>query len=277
MILYHTDTELSLNWSMKMRQIKSLKEIQKIQVDTLRYIHKICEENNLSYFLCGGSLIGAIREHGFIPWDDDMDILMSRADYERLAKTINADKSSPYKMLTCTNSIYYYYAFGKVTDTRTIWKRKGYRKTKGLGVHVDVFPYDGLPEGRKNIEKYLKRIKTYRAVIDAMETESSKKIPGYNFFTGLAAKSAAIYINFLARQYKVENSKLVACSVAGFGKKEIIRREAYADRILWDFDKEKFYVPIGYHEYLTNMFRDYMTPPSVTQRKSPHGVQAWWK
>ena len=121
-------------------------EVKKIELDMLAYIHKVCVENNIRYWVCGGTLIGAIRHNGFIPWDDDIDIDMPRPDFERFKKIAD---SSRYMLLTAENEKYYY-ASAKLVDNNTVLNENNFEgNIDGLGVFVDIFPLDGLPSDAK--------------------------------------------------------------------------------------------------------------------------------
>ena len=99
-----------------MRQITDIREMQQIALDILIYLDKICEKYHLRYFIVDGTLLGAVRHKGFIPWDDDIDVWMPRKDYDKLAEIIEKDGSEYYKFYTPQNARKFIYPFGKLVD-----------------------------------------------------------------------------------------------------------------------------------------------------------------
>ena len=125
-----------------MRIITS-EELRKIQLDLLQKTADFCESNGLRYFLCGGTLIGAVRHKGYIPWDDDIDIAMPRSDYEKFISIFNRPQNY-YQVMSFETNPDYAYAFAKVYDNRTILKELHYKGT--IGAYIDVFPADAVKD-----------------------------------------------------------------------------------------------------------------------------------
>ena len=123
-----------------MRPIKDIQELRNIQMAILDNVHQFCEQHHLLYFLSSGTLIGAVRHKGYITWDDDIDIYMPRADYERFLQ-LYQDSQGIFKAIDPNRDSDYYYTFAKVIDTRTLMIEK---ETKGfeIGVYMDIFPVD---------------------------------------------------------------------------------------------------------------------------------------
>lgn len=265
-----------------------LKEMQLLQINILKDVHNFCEENKLKYYLAGGTLLGAIRHKGFIPWDDDIDIIMPRPDYERFLK-IYKPKNESY-VLTCTeNNPNHLYTYAKIFDNRTEKIENGiiYSKNNYGGVDIDIFPMDGLPEDIETSNKFfIKQKKLFTLYTFALiEFSKSKNIfktlPKY-----LIAKSCRLIgkgyfinkINNNGKQYDFDKCKYVACSVVPYyGNKERVLKENYAKQILVDFDGEKFYAPAGYEEYLSNLYGNYMELPPVEKRVTHHSYKVYWK
>ena len=139
-----------------MQEIKTVEELQKIELEILKYIDKVCKENNLTYFLAYGTLIGAIRHKGFIPWDDDVDIQMPRDDYNKLCDILK-EENGRYKLLDHKEGLGYIYPFAKVIDSNTRLIETGLTETVNMGVYIDIFPIDGTPNDFKKRKKYLKK------------------------------------------------------------------------------------------------------------------------
>ena len=127
----------------KMNKDKILKRIQEEELKLLKEFREICEQNNLTYFALGGSLLGAVRHKGFIPWDDDIDIMMPRNDYERFKREFS---SSQYDILSLENNADYYNNFIKVVDNQTVITDTRNRKTYKSGIFIDIFPYDRIDD-----------------------------------------------------------------------------------------------------------------------------------
>ena len=123
-------------------------EIKKVQLDILIYVDKICKDNNIKYSLAYGTLIGAIRHKGFIPWDDDIDIVLKRSEYERLLEVLYKDDNSKYMIFSMKDEGYFY-PYAKVGDLDTIIREKNWPDIQNLGVNIDVFPVDYVPEGKE--------------------------------------------------------------------------------------------------------------------------------
>ena len=121
----------------------SLNELRKIQIDILDKVHNFCIQNNITYFLSSGTLLGAIRHGGYIPWDDDIDLYMPRESYERFIN-IYKDDSHDTRVITLYNNKEYYYPFAKVEDTNSIVIENVPEKFN-IGINIDIFPIDGVP------------------------------------------------------------------------------------------------------------------------------------
>ena len=136
----------------------TVEEIRKIQIEMLVYIDIVCNDTNLNYFLQGGTLIGAIRHKGYIPWDDDVDIYMPLEDYNKFINIINSKEKNRYLVLNPYENEDYYYFFSKFVDKETVLIENGYKQIKNMGVFVDVFPMYNLPDSTEELEKYSKKL-----------------------------------------------------------------------------------------------------------------------
>ena len=134
------------------------KELKSIELNILKDIHTFCEMNNLTYYLCGGTLLGAVRHRGFIPWDDDIDIFMPRVDYDRF---LTEYASKQYTVLCHKNTQGYYLPFAKVVDKSTRIEETLVKSIPNCGVYVDVFPIDGFSNNVDTAKSMVKKAKRY--------------------------------------------------------------------------------------------------------------------
>ena len=201
----------------------SLPEIRKVQLNLIDYLQKKCEENNLHYSLCYGSLIGAIRHNGFIPWDDDMDIVMPRPDYEKLIDIVNSQNDT-IKIFDCRTKKDYYHPYAKIIDTTTLVDEGQSRKIKDYGIYIDIFPEEGLPNDEKQRNLYWKKINRLRLLSSYV---NAKKIKNETFFKALVRRCfytlfsithkniIAKKLNKFALKYDFTESEIVSVTITG--------------------------------------------------------------
>lgn len=261
----------------------SLEEVKEIQLSILEYIDRVCEENRIPYYLCGGTLIGAVRHKGYIPWDDDIDIMLLRPDYMKLLSVLEAIDT--YKCLSMYNQNDYFYPFAKVVDSRTelIEKNSDY-KIQNYGVYVDIFPVDSLPNDNEKRHAHYQRILKARQLY---YLSLSKKTPAVGNLLKYPPKLCLwVYsrikgwkfwlnkIEELANIYSDGDSEYVGCVVAGYGEKETYHRSLYKE-IKAPFEGYSFSIPQGYDEYLTCLYGEYMEIPSVEKQVTRHDYIAY--
>jgi lipopolysaccharide cholinephosphotransferase len=272
---------------MAMTKVVSLAEMRKIELNLLKELVKVCKESNLRYFLAGGTLLGAIRHHGFIPWDDDIDILMPRKDYLQLIAIFKAENKENPKIFSIYDNSDYYYTFLKLVDTRTKMIDPQKLVIKDLGVGIDIFPMDGMPEDQAAAKRLLKKIRRYSKM------QYAARLPVFpnncrwykviqmavRYFPGkrIGCQKLIQKIENLATQYDFETCDYIGCLVAGYGIKERVRKEAFESTIQVQFEDGSFEAPIGYDEYLSNLYGDYMQLPPEDKRVLPHKNEAYWK
>lgn len=254
-----------------MKRIKDLDEIKNIELDILKYIHKICEENHLVYFMAGGTLLGAVRHKGFIPWDDDIDLLMFREDYEKMIKIINGDNSI-YHMESLESDKEYLSTFAKVTDTRTRIKFAHKMNDKETGVFVDIFPMDGVGNNYKKSAEYVNLLsKCYHRFTSRRMRVKNTKVNRF------VINKYARLLEFMAKRKNCNSCKYIARVVNMRGECEIMKNKWFKNRVLLEFEGEKFYAPKGYDHYLTRLYGNYMQLPPSTQQRLVHSYSAYWK
>lgn len=264
-----------------LKQELSLKEMQSIELSIMKYLHNICEENNLIYYLYGGTLLGAVRHHGFIPWDDDLDIIVPRNDYERLISILH--EKNEFRLLSYEYVEDYYYPFAKLVDPSTKLVEKGMKECEGLGVWVDIFPLDVTFNNSfvrnihvKSVKKLVGLNRYLASEHENIKLQLDTTVKRFRYYiAGLFSSHTIIKMaNKLAGFYRNRDSKMLVDAIWGrpglffdsewFGKPEILQ-----------FEGSMFYVPANYHSLLTYVYGDYMKLPPEEKRYSEHFYSCW--
>lgn len=260
-----------------------VKKIQKVVYSILCDIDDFCKENNIQYFLSGGSCLGAVRHNGFIPWDDDADVMMPRNDYDRFMRLFPARFSEKYGVGALSIDKKWNRQWGKVWDLNTKLKYENFNNLD-IGVFVDVYPIDGLP--KSSIGK--KIFYSSQKVLAEISKECNRKqfAPQNRFrvlrkIVGFIARPIGVRffvkkIDTIAQKYDFERSKYVACSVpVHYGAKETIERKCMNKAVLMKFEDRMLPVPVGYKTYLTNLYGDYMKIPKDAEEKGYSHLEHW--
>lgn len=269
----------------------TIEETQAVSLEILKTIAQICEEQNFRYALIYGTLIGAIRHHGYIPWDDDVDIMMPRPDYERFLNYFKDHKQEfPNLRLFNHNECKEYpYMISRISDERYEIDMAN-EKPYGMGIFVDIYPYDGLGKTEKEALKFgLKgdRLSSfcYQATREhfAIETTTSRirklvKYPFY-FISKLIGKDYfQNKLEKLAGAKDYETSEYIGCVIwLSGGEKDIFKRSWFDETIRMPFGKYEFRVPKAYDEVLRHTYGDYMQLPPEEDRIGHHYYKVYVK
>lgn len=268
----------------------TIDEVHKIALDIMVEIHEFCVANNIQYSLAYGSLIGAIRHKGFIPWDDDIDVWMTRPNFEKFTKLYKSKHgyrlSSEYDddSLICFNRVY---------ETEITYLKRGLKSCNGsVGVWVDIMPLDGVPEEEAfRKEQYscfcnMNRTLTIaRFWLNYIETVS-----GFKRFYG---KSRLMLNNIAKGNYKSIKKQMVdistqydffkgtLCCFFQCGsaytkrKQELLPVDSFGEYRLVKFENTEMMVIADYDNVLKGIYGDYMKLPPVEDRTFHHGVVYW--
>jgi lipopolysaccharide cholinephosphotransferase len=257
-----------------------LDEIREIEIDILDHIVEFCSNNRIQYYLAYGTLLGAIRHKGFIPWDDDIDIIMPRPDYERFIALFGSNSSS-YVLYKQQQD--YIYPYAKVARNDTILI-ENIATNSTIGVYVDVFPLDGLPSDYNLFKKHQKRIQFNKDILSVkrmcfFKRRSLLKMMILPFLRILSlfysGKFLRYRINNLAQQYKYEESEYVGNIIWGYGLKCWFKKEIFDEVASLEFEGKIYNVPIGYDALLKGLYNDYMKLPPAEKRISNHNYKAY--
>lgn len=254
-----------------------LRELQLIELDILKDIDKICKEHNITYYLGEGSLLGAIRHQGFIPWDDDLDIVMPRADYDRFLSIVNDYLGDKYACLNKDTVPTYYLPFSKIVslnDYDFINKLDKFDR-KYSGPFVDIFPLDFYDTtNSKEIARKYKKIRTIRDMLLLKAHYMKAKRPKQKAVRPLAKILSYEYLHkiLLREMTKCDASAAYCCNFASsyHPSKQIVRKEVYGEPRYVPFEDGLFPVPHDAEGLLTTIYGNYMKMPPIRKRKSRH-------
>lgn len=289
------------------------KDIQDVSLEILKDIHEFCEEHNIYYMLCGGSLIGAIRHNGFIPWDDDIDIALPRPDYERFIKTYKSKNGYQLFSREIEGGDGVYIAFSRVCEMNKTfvdaslfpWSRFE------TGVWIDVMPLEGAYGDEEREKKRWKIAHTirrksscfrlsflsYKQLIELIDVWPKGKWGHFPLKYFLSLRVFYIYVKVFSYKCFTDTSKYVdmlidickECdfnksdyytdiSITHYGMKEYNPKSYIESRILCKFENNYFYIPSGYDGWLRHIYGDYMIIPSKKDQIHKHEVNRYfWK
>lgn len=258
----------------------TLDEMKRIELEIMDEIDRVCRENDIQYYIGYGSLIGAMRHGGFIPWDDDMDIFMFRADYERFFEVFREKGRSPYKLVSWRDQSSPSHFF-KVVDTSTLVEETYLDKSLSGGVWVDVFPYDEIDVNDKEpfdqVNKY--GALRYLAVSDPKSGSTPLVRLGQRVMHVLGGLKAAYkYADKMdqasQKLAKSGGSSDIVADVVAHTRMDIIYPKSLFEPMEVDFEGHTYFAPKGYEEYLRIAYGDWRALPPEDQRE-PHSCRAF--
>lgn len=253
--------------------------LQSKLLEMLIWLDKYIREHNLTYYIFNGTLIGAARHKGFIPWDDDVDIAMPRDDYVKLCKLLKQPTDHYVIESTTSDAEDFVYTFAKFYDTSTSMTEY-LRKDVCRGVYIDIFPLDGIGNSYKESVKNYKvierknmflmtRVCAYRRDRKWYKNLAiflSRLIP--SFFVN--EKQLAIDIDAYSQKYSYHDCEYVSFTTSTYGEKDIHKRELLGKPIELQFENRSFLAPEHYDEILTNTYGDWRQLPPIEKRKAAH-------
>ena len=266
---------------------EQLKEIQKIEYEALIAINQICEKNNLKVYLRGGSVLGAVKYRGFVPWDDDIDIVLPREDYLKLIELMTEQFDNRFQFISYQKVKNAHCYFPRVLLKEEIRKEKGFPKNNERGlVLIDVLPLDGIPNGKISKKLFIIKVYMYRLLaslwtIDVKDTVSmhgSKKDKILKMLHSLKIhhfyKQDTIYkkLDKLYGKYIFGKTNEAAVLSSSKLKKEIVPTEWWGNGTFMPFNELKIRVPYDYDKYLKQLFgNNYKTyEPPLEERTKSH-------
>lgn len=265
--------------------------LRKRQLQILLEFDRICKAHRLPYVLFAGTLLGAIRHQGFIPWDDDVDVAMLRQDYERFLTICQRELSSEFFLQTTYTDPEYFNAFARLRSEGTIYLQSQYRYfDMHHGIFIDIFPFDNaFPKSPIGLIHRL-LLRSVRVLSRSLSYSSKEK-----FISEHPDKKKRVFyrcfkaLSFALKKYPLDNLYQKVLKIFNGIETDyvthltwtitkwnyysyMIGKDQFRKSIDIKFEKKDFPAPVNYHEWLTSIYGDYMMPPPEHLRKPHHGL-----
>ena len=271
-----------------MKAITDIKERQKIALDILLFFRDFCEKNSIHFFLAYGTLLGAVRHSGFIPWDDDVDIMMTRKEYRKFIACLDKMDHPYYKFLSMHNNEKYFAPLAKLYDDRTLLIQEyGQDEKVEYGVYVDVYIIDNLPDDYTQAEMLYRKSEKIRRNWGLSARQI--KARSTTWLRYIIRVPVSLYYKLVGYKYYLKKYDQLASSLAeiqtdhagiiiyGEGlKKEYFSVEMFDCPSHVYFEGIQFNAPKNVEIYLSQMYGNYMQLPPEGDRKV-HPCKVFWK
>lgn len=266
----------------------SIEELLQLQLDILRDVDAFCRRNGIDYFLVGGTGIGAVRHGGYIPWDDDIDIGMTRPNYNRFIEQFNGAFQN-LKVYSPEINSEYYAPYANVCDTRTLLiETSNSHRNNEIGVKIDIFPYDGIPSDRVSfdiVRKKARRLNAFsyfkrRHIIKGRNDDLATIVSSAFWKMFLFPVRYSVLqkrIHELAELIPYEEAEYLDKIVFPYKKNMPCKKAIFESYIDMNFENLTVRNIADYDVYLKSVFGDYMVLPPENQRIANHGFKAYWK
>ena len=257
--------------------------LHQVDLEIVKEVVDICDRHGLVYYMLGGTMLGAIRHKGFIPWDDDIDLGMPRDDYEKFLELAPLEMSDHLKLVNYRTDPNYMYYITRILHTQTkVEEERIGNDNRYTHASIDIFPVDGTPNNPILRKLYFFRVMYHRALmalcykdsIDRKRKRSKKeklllwimeKIPVEKLTTPYKQKCK---IDKLLRSQKLEGSKYIGNIMGAYRTREIVPAQYYGKGTYYPFEDIQLRGMDMYHEYLTDTYGDYMQLPPEGSRKT---------
>jgi len=260
-------------------------ELKKIQIEILQHVDAFCHQNNIVYSIAYGTLIGAVRHKGYIPWDDDIDIVMTRSEYNRFLTLYEKEDRSQYKVYNFNTNSQCTIPFTKIFDNETLWIEL-VENPVHIGINIDVFPLDRMPDDGRYL-KVVKKVEFFKNILMLKQVSiSTGRNPVKNLILRLAhfvLKKVSIskmvrIINNVGLTYKNESFEKYANVVwTAYGNRDYVYGKDITRVVRLPFENVEFDAYVGYDTWLHTIFNDYMQLPPIEKRVTHHAFKAYRK
>ena len=261
----------------------TLDEIKQAELQLLLCFDDYCRKHQIRYFLSNGTLLGAVKYKGFIPWDDDVDVLVPREDYDRLMEFFTDHDN--IRLVSFERDPRYLYPFAKLCDMSIIKDETGLDNGIQLGLSLDVFPLDTWDPDRTKAEREARRIRNIMKGLGLAKlkkpnasTALKRTVQGMLIIVS-KLRSPRHYLNRISRMSCREDQKgspYLGCKCwCIYGSREIIPAEVFSDTVEVEFEGMMFPAPVGYDTYLRSLYGAYPQDPPADKQKTHHSFRAY--
>jgi lipopolysaccharide cholinephosphotransferase len=260
-------------------------EIKSVQLDILQAIDSFCRNNGIRYSMACGTLLGAVRHKGYIPWDDDIDIYLLREDYNKLLASFPSVYGGHYELVSLERNSRWDKPFAKAFDNRTIFVENAVNSVE-IGVNIDVYPIDDVPDDESRWKKYDKKRRFFQKAYSVKSIKLNPKRSVSKNILLLLMKFPTVFVSkrlfakFLSRLAQKHNGRgydsVFEC-VQGMLQKNKFKKTLFNDLCEYSFENYYFMGFKNYDEYLRNGYGNYRELPPEEKRVTHHDFVAWWK
>ena len=269
-----------------MAEALTLKEIQRIEFELLLKFDALCNQNHWRYSLGGGSLLGAIRHKGFIPWDDDVDVMMPRPDYDLFIEYCK-NHQTDFKLITHELVDGYNGLFAKIWDPKTIIKDELMEMAFDIGVNIDVFPIDGLGNSEQEALRIFKKTAFKRELLNAVLWKKYFRSKTHSILVEPVRLILFVISRFVNPKkllckvdeenlrHSFDSSEYAGCVCGSYREQEIMKKNVFEEYIEVSFEGFRAKSIKEYDAYLTKHYGDYMKLPPEDKQETHHTNRAF--
>ena len=268
----------------KMRKL-DLKQIQQRELKIFQVFLDICEKYGIRYYLAGGTLLGAVRHNGFIPWDDDIDINMPREDYDKLLSHADEIGASGDYKLAAYELGNLNYPFAKIYDLHTSIRKLYDEDETEKNLWIDIFPMDGLPDDEKEVKKIFRKTLTARKILRVKQARLGEGKTALRrrfkplvkaLVSPISDRALLSYIDRICRTYKVDDCSYMGGIANGYGPQERVPRKPFLTSVPVTFETMTVSAPGCWEYYLKSLYGDFMKLPPK-EKQITHDMDVWAK